>query len=135
MGIDHGEAGAPFEVADQGGAEFWIGGDAVLIGGFEEEVYPAFPLLIVEHFADVVADHHGVAAAIYFSIFFGAAEDFRDEMRHVTGMVGAHVAKNGAKQFVLQDFVVETPEKGLEGVFAAGPVIKCRSRFHAIIGG
>jgi hypothetical protein len=46
VGVDDGEAGAPFEVGDEGGAELGIGGELKFVGGFEEEPDPALALLL-----------------------------------------------------------------------------------------
>jgi hypothetical protein len=44
-GVDDGEAGAPLEVGDEGGAEFGVGRELEFVGGFEEG-HPALALLV-----------------------------------------------------------------------------------------
>lgn len=130
MGIDHREAGTPFEITHESRTELGIGRDAVLIGGLEQEVHPAFTFLFVEHFTDMVAEHRCMAAAVFLRIFFRTAEDFGNKVGDMAGMVGAHRAENRPQQVVQEDLIIETAEECLEGAFASGPFIKSRNRFH-----
>lgn len=123
LAVKDGDAAAPFQVADEGGAEFRVGGHTDLVGGVEEELHPSFALGFVEHFADVMGDHDGVTAVVVFGISFRAAEYFGDEIGDMAGMIGGHGFKDGTDEVVLQDFVVEGPEKVLEGGFAPGPLV------------
>ena len=69
-----------------------------------------------------MGDHDGVAAAISFRIFFGAAKHFAYEVRHTVGMVFGHLPEDRTDEVVFQDFVVEDPEKVLQGNFTSGPL-------------
>jgi len=122
VGIEDGDAAAPFEVTDKGGSEFRVGGQPDLVGGIEEDLHPPFPFLFIKHFPDMVGDHNGVAAAVVPGIFFRATEYFGDEIGDMTGMIGGHLPEDGTDEVVLQHLIVKDPEKVLQGGFAPGPL-------------
>ncbi len=121
--IYDGDAGAPFEVADQGRAKFGVGGYPDLVGGVEEELHPSLALGFVEHLSDVVGDHDGVAAAVGFGVFFGTAEYFADEVGDMTGVIRGHLPENGTDEVILEDFIVEDPKEVLQGGFSPSPLV------------
>ena len=122
-GIDDGDPAAPFEVSDQGGAEFGVGGYPDLIGRIQEELYPAFSFRLVEVFPDMMGDHDGMAAGIVLCIVFGAAEDLPYEMGNMPGMVGRHMLEDRTDEVILKDLAIKNPEEGLQGFFAACPLV------------
>lgn len=122
-GVDDGEAGAPFEIGDEGGAELGVGGEALLVGGLEEELHPAPALLVGDASAEMVLDHSGVAAMVG-GVVVGAAEDFADEGCDVLEVLGRHVGEERCEERVGGDFLVEALDEGTEGFGAAEPFVE-----------
>lgn len=117
LAVEDGDAAAPFQVADEGGAEFGVGGHTDFVGGVEEELHPSFALGLVEHFADVMGDHDGVAAVIVFGISFGAAEYFGDEIGDMAGMIGGHgTSCLPMSDAILAGFALRSQESGFFGL-------------------
>ena len=54
MRIDDGQTRAPFQVGDEGGAEFGIARDAGFVGALEQQLHPTLAMLLGERAADVV---------------------------------------------------------------------------------
>jgi hypothetical protein len=123
MGVKDGDAAAPFEVANQGGAEFGVGRQTDFVGGIEQDLHPALALGFVEHFPDMMGDHDGMAAAVGFGVFFVTAEYFAYEVGDMAGMIRGHIPEDGSDEVILQDFIVKDPKEMLQGGFAPGPLI------------
>ncbi len=117
-GVDDGEAGAPFEVGDEGGAELGVGGEFQLVGGFEEEVDPALALGLGDAFAEVMFDHCRVSA-VEGGVVGGAAEDLGDELGYVVEVLLWHVCEEGLEEGVSGDLLVETVDEAVEGFCSA----------------
>ena len=117
-GVDDGEARAPLEVSDEGGAELGVGGEVEFVGGFEEETDPVLALLFGDAFAEVVTDHGGVSA-VMGGVAGGATEDFGDEGGYVLEVLLGHVGEEGSEDGVGGDFLVEAVDEGVERFCAA----------------
>ena len=117
-GVDDGQARAPFEIGDEGGAELGAGGKLELVGGFEEEPDPAVALLLGDAFAEVVADHGGVAA-VEGGVVGGAAENLGDELGYVLEVGLSHVAEERLEERVGGDLLVEAVNEPGEDFAAA----------------
>jgi hypothetical protein len=118
VGVDDGEAGAPFEVGDEGGAELGIGGELKFVGGFEEEPDPALALLPGDVFAEVVADHGGVSA-VEGGVVGRAAEDLGDELGYVLEVGLRHATEERLEERVGGDLLVEAVDEPGEDFAAA----------------
>jgi hypothetical protein len=118
VGVDDGEAGAPFEVGDEGGAELRIGGELKFVGGFEEEPDPALALLLGDVFAEVVADHGGVSA-VERGVVGGAAEDLGDELGYALEVGLRDAAEERLEERVGGDLLVEAVDEPGEDFAAA----------------
>jgi hypothetical protein len=121
-GVDDGETRAPFEVGDESGTEFGVGGKLELVGGFEEPD-PALALLLGDAFAEVVADHGGVSA-VEGGVVGGAAEDFGDELGYVPKVLLRHGGEEWCEERVGGDFLVEAVDETVEDFVAAEPFIQ-----------
>jgi hypothetical protein len=117
-GVDDGEARAPFEVGEEGGAELGVGGEALLVGGFEQEGEPALALLLGDAFAEVVLDH-GEVAALVGGVVGRAAEDFGDEFCDVLEVLGVHASEERGEDGIGGDLLIEAVDEPGEGFGAA----------------
>ena len=122
-GVDDGQAGAPFEIGDEGGAEFGVGGKTLLVGGLEQELEPAFALLVGDALAEVMLDHRGVSAVV-IGVFRGSTEDLADEGGDVLEVLRRHAGEERGEERIEGDLLVEALDEGAEGFGSAQPLVE-----------
>ena len=114
-GVDDGEARAPLEIGDEGGAELGVRGELEFIGRFEEEGHPALALLVCDVAVEMMADHFSMPT-VEGGVIGGSTEDFGDELGDVLEVLRGHTGKDRREDRVVRNFLVEAchePAKGL----------------------
>ena len=96
LAVGDGEAGTPFEVGDEGGAEAGIGGQSDVVGGVDHAGHPSPSLSLGEGEVAVLGEHVLVAAE-FIGVGGRSAEGLGQPGGDVAGMLRIHPRNTGSR--------------------------------------
>src|SRR3954447_2632547 len=117
------QAGAPFDVGQQGRAELGVGGEPRVVGGQRDQRDPAEALRLGDGQPLVLAEHVRIPP-VALGVVGRAAEDLGQPGRDAPRMVGGHAREHRRQQLVAADPLVEGLGEAAEGGLAACPFVE-----------